>query len=46
MNEFLIEDLLQNPDFQESQYTDFCQMQIDWQQSQILFELQEEINSL
>jgi hypothetical protein len=46
MNELLIEDLLENPDFQESQYLDFCQMQIDWQQSQILFELQEEINFL
>ena len=46
MNELLIEDLLVNPDFQESQYLDFCQMQIDWQQSQILFELQEEINFL
>jgi hypothetical protein len=46
MNELLIEDLLENPDFQESQYLDFYQMRIDWEQAQILFELQEEINSL
>jgi hypothetical protein len=46
MNELLIEDLLQNTDFQESQYLDFYQMRIDWEQAQILFELREEINSI
>ena len=46
MNELLIEDLLENPDFQVSLYENFCQMQLDWQQRQLLFELQEEINSL
>jgi hypothetical protein len=46
MNELLIEDLLQNTDFQESQYLDFYQMRIDWERAQILFELQDEINSI
>lgn len=46
MTDILIEDLLENPDFQESQYVDFFQMYSDWQQRQIFFELQSEINSL
>jgi hypothetical protein len=46
MAETFIEEIKDLTQIDEQYYNEFCTLFADWQQRQILFELQEEINSL
>jgi hypothetical protein len=46
MTDILPEEIKDLTEIDEQYYNDFCTLFVDWQQRQILFELQQEINSL